>query len=127
MTDDATTKEFIEDASNSWFDVSSDYQQDKAIPSWNLSPQPGPTYFMSGETYYVHILCMESCGDASGPTRFSRNIVYSRSECVGGSKTSDDTLSTLTDALLGAAGIGCADPELYRSGFGPDGRLGNDT
>ena len=89
MTDDATTKEFIEDASNSWFDVSSDYQQDKVVPSWNESPQPGPTYFMSGETHYVHIFCAESCGYPTGPPRFSRSLIYSRSERVGGSKSSD--------------------------------------
>lgn len=104
-----------------WHDVSSDYQQDKAVPSWNESPQPGPTYFMSGETHYAHIFCDESCGEASGPTRFSRNVVYSRSEAVGGAKSSDDTLSTLCDMLLGGVKIGAEDPPVYRSGCEPGG------
>lgn len=28
----------------SWYEDSSDYPQDKAVPTWNPSPQPGPTY-----------------------------------------------------------------------------------
>eukprot|EP00170_Pyropia_yezoensis_P005454 contig_22133_g5468 len=52
-------------ASKDWFEVSSDYQEDKSVPSWNQSPQPGPTYFMSGETHYIHIFCLESCGQAT--------------------------------------------------------------
>lgn len=102
----------------------SDYQQDKSVPAWNLSPQPGPTYFMSGETHYVHIFCVESCGETTGPSRFSRNVVYSRSERVGGAKSSDNTLSTLSDMLLGGECSGVGDPPVYRSGFGPDGALG---
>lgn len=118
------TNDFISRASKDWFEVSSDYQQDKSVPAWNLSPQPGPTYFMSGVTHYVHIFCVESCGETTGPSRFSRNVVYSRSERVGGAKSSDDTLSTLSDMLLGGECIGVGDPPVYRSGFGPDGALG---
>lgn len=122
----AATESIITQASKGWFEVSSDYQQDKAVPSWNQSPQPGPTYFMSGETHYVHIFCAESCGETTGQTRYSRNLVYTRSERVGGSKSSDDTLSTLSDMLLGGLSIGSADPPIFRSGFGVDGLLGAD-
>ena len=114
--DDAVEERLVAAASEEWFEVSSDYQQDKAVPAWNDSPQPGPTYFMSGETHYVHIFCLESCGKTTGPTRFSRNVVYSRNECVGGSKTSDDTLSTLCDVLLGGATVGGEDPPVLRQG-----------
>lgn len=79
--------ELVKHAAKAWFEVYLDYQQDKSVPSWNRSPQPGPTYFMSGETHYVHIFCAESCGEAAGPSRFSRNLVYSLSERVGGSNS----------------------------------------
>lgn len=71
--------------SNAWFEMSSDYQQEKSVPSWNSSPQPKPTNCISGITYYVHIFCAESRGDASGPSRISINIFYTRSKRVGGS------------------------------------------
>jgi len=32
---------FINEACDGWLDVSSDYQQDKQLPSWHESPQPG--------------------------------------------------------------------------------------
>jgi len=108
---------FVSSWGDFWFDISSNYQEDKALPSWNRSPQPGPTYFLSGETHYVHIMCMESCGVTTGASRFSRNLVYTRSECVGGAKCSDDTLSTVSDALLGGSTIGLPSPSLYRTGF----------
>eukprot|EP00170_Pyropia_yezoensis_P001602 contig_6943_g1606 len=119
----ALTDDLISKASKQWFDVSSDYQQDTAVPSRNRSPQPGPTYFMSGETHYGHIFCAERCGETTGPTRFSRNLVYSRSERVGGSKSSDDTLSTLADMLLGGVHLGGGCPPLFRTGYGPDGPI----
>lgn len=34
-------------ASSCWLQISSEYQQDKLIPSCKYSPQPGPTYYMS--------------------------------------------------------------------------------
>ena len=112
-------------SSMEWHVVSSDHQQDKLVPSWNESPQPGPTYFMSGEAHYVHIFCAESCGYPTVPPHFSRNLVYCRSERVGGSKSSVDTLSTLADVLLGGPAIGTEVPPLYRSGYGPEGLLQN--
>ncbi|OSX75235.1 hypothetical protein BU14_0245s0017 [Porphyra umbilicalis] len=118
--DDDKQEALVRAASHDWFDVSSDYQQDKSVPVWNESPQPGPTYFMSGHTHYVHIFCAESCGSANGRPRFSRNNVYTRSEMVGGAKSSDDTMSTLCDLLLGSTTIGVDDPPVYRTGCGPE-------
>lgn len=65
--------ELVQHAAKNWFEVFSDYQQDKGGPSWDRFPQLGPTYFMSGETHYDHIFCAESCGEAAGPSRFSRS------------------------------------------------------
>jgi len=98
--DDDKLEALVRAASHDWFDVSSDFQQDKSVPVWNESPQPGPTYFMSGHTHYVHIFCAESCGSANGRPRFSRINVYTRSEIVGEAKPSDDTISMLCDLLL---------------------------
>lgn len=105
-------------ASSAWHNLSSDYQKDEAVSTWNLSPQPGPTYFMSSVTHYMHIFCDESCGETTGPTRFSRNAVYTRSETVERAKSSDDTLSTLCDMLLGGLDVGTGDRPVYRSGYG---------
>lgn len=110
-------EELILKASVEWFDISSGYQQVHAASSWNKSPQPGPAYFMSGATHCVHMFCAYSCGITTGPSRFSRNLVYCRSERKGGSNSSDDTLSTLCDILPGGARIGCELPPLYRSGY----------
>lgn len=45
--DEAVTPEaietFVQKAKFLKFQLSSDFQQDKLLPSWNLSPQPGPT------------------------------------------------------------------------------------
>lgn len=113
--------QFTRDASSSWLDVSSDYQQDKAVPAWNRSPQPGPTYYLSGMTNYVHIFVLHSCGEAArsdnDDTRLSRNIVYIREESVAGSKGSDDTLSTLSDCLVGSQYPASLQPEVYRKGY----------
>ena len=114
---------FADVVSKGWFEICSDYQQNKSVPCWNASPQPGPTYYMSGLTHYVHILCMDSCGKPSGPSKFSRNIVYTRNEIVGGSKDADDTLSTLTDALLGYEKTICPQPSVFRSGYDHNGRI----
>lgn len=46
--------------------------------------------------------------------------MYTRSETVGGAKSSDDTLSTLCDLLLGSLNIGVDDPPVYRTGYGPE-------
>ena len=116
-------KTFADHASKGWFESCSDYQQDKPIPSWNLSPQPGPTYYMSSLTHYVHILCVESCGMPSGQSKYSRNLIYTRSERVGGSKVADDTLTTLSHALLGYKTATFQQPHLYRTGYEDNGLI----
>lgn len=72
---------------------------------------------MSNVTHYVHILCRHSCGAASVPTRFSRNLVYTRSEEVNGAKTPDDTLNTVADCLLGSTDTLFEQPEMFRTGY----------
>lgn len=118
---DADIARMAASAASLRFEISSDYQQDKAIPAWNLSPQPGPTYFMSSITHYVHIICMDSCGKAFGSSTHSRNVVYARSEETAGHKTCDDTLSTVADALLGSCAPNFPQPRLFRSGYDADG------
>lgn len=104
-----------------------DYQQDKFWPSWNASPQPGPTYFMSHYTAYVHIILSPSLGNADDETKLHRNRMYVRGQCVGNkrlklSKDSNDTVSTINHFLSGAPTTGFS-PPIYRTGYGPLGRL----
>lgn len=94
------TEDTIRKAIEEWYEMSSDCQQNKSVPSWNQLPRTGPKPFISGETHYMHIFCDESAGDTSGLSRYLGYLVYSRIERVGGSKSSDDTLSTLADKLL---------------------------
>ena len=63
-------------ASRLKFCFDSDYQQDKSYPHWGKSPQPGPTYFFSKITNYVHLIVAGSCGISSEPTNFGRNEAY---------------------------------------------------
>lgn len=56
-------EKLVDNASAHEFDISSDYQQDKSILSWNSSPRPGATYFMSAITHYVHIIVLDSLGE----------------------------------------------------------------
>eukprot|EP00171_Calliarthron_tuberculosum_P004486 IDg4486t1 len=120
---DAELNQFCEESSSLWLDVSTDYQQDKAVPSWKESAQPGPTYYLSGVTNYIHIIVIESCGMSTGPTRFSRNLVYIRDERFAGSKTSDDTLSTIADALLSRSSPSAKQPSKFRSGYNAGGKI----
>lgn len=120
---DSDIEAFVLASGDGWFDMSSDYQQDKSFPSWRQSAQPGPTYYLSGVTNYVHIIVQESCGLSTGPTRKSRNIVYIRDERVAGSKTSDDTLSTICDSLLAPPGPTAEQPSKFRTGYDIDGKL----
>jgi hypothetical protein len=110
----------LDEIANFGFAFSSDYQQDKAVPYWGYSPQPGPTYFMSHLTFYVHIICAESLGHADGPSLFGRNRVYTRAQTVGGSKDGNDTLSTIFDFLLDNKSTGVQVPRL-RTGWSEDG------
>eukprot|EP00173_Palmaria_palmata_P005360 Plantae.Rhodophyta-Palmaria_palmata.ctg9365.p2 GENE.Plantae.Rhodophyta-Palmaria_palmata.ctg9365~~Plantae.Rhodophyta-Palmaria_palmata.ctg9365.p2 ORF type:complete len:193 (-),score=33.96 Plantae.Rhodophyta-Palmaria_palmata.ctg9365:81-659(-) len=93
--------------------ISTDYQIDKHVPLWNRSPQPGPTYFMSKKTLFVHIVTVESFGETNGPSGIQRNHVYVREERIGGSKTFDDTVGTFFDCCL----VGLSLSRLSRSCF----------
>lgn len=105
------------------FDMSTDHQQDKVIPCWNRSAQPGATYFMSNVIHYVHIICLHSCGHEAGFTRFSRNMVYTRSEEVNVTKTSDDIISTVADVLLGSKVPKYPPPPMFKSSCNKDGKV----
>jgi hypothetical protein len=107
----AVVRDFIRAAKGFSFCLSTDYQMDKPIPTWGRSPQPGPTYFKSKLTNYVHIICAESCGASNGPSRFARNQVNIRSESIGGSKNSNDTIATVFDYLLVRLEPLCTQPE----------------
>lgn len=98
---DDDIEKFVEVGSGMSFDRSSDYQQDKMLSSWGQSPQARSTYQLTGVTNYVHIICMESCGLPTEPSGHFLNLVYIRDERVGGSISSEDTLSTIAEALLG--------------------------
>ena len=89
------------------FQLGSDYQEEKLIPHWGRSPQPGPTFFLSKRNIHVHILDAPSCGEQKGPTACSKRIIYSRTETDGGSKDSNDTLSTVFDYLYSPAEPTC--------------------
>ena len=121
----STIEKFVKAVSGIALVLSHDYQQDKQYPAWHKSPQPGPTYFMSSITAYVHIFCADSLGLAEGPTRFARNHVYIRPEPVGGSKDSNDTCATLFDFLLGVPEPTTQQPSLFRTGYGPEGAIPN--
>ena len=101
------------------FSIDSDYQQDKATPFWGMSPQPGPTYFFSKETNYLHIANLHACGDADGPTRLARSYFYIRSQQCAGSKDCNDTVCTLFDILAAPPTCSCQQPALFRSGTRP--------
>lgn len=114
---------FANRAARCWTDISSDYQQNKSIPAWNKSPQPGPTYYLSGLKHYVHIICCERFCHSTGPIRFSRNLVYTRSEQVGGAKVSDDKLPTVSNALTGYKTPAFPQPILFRIGYDINGKV----
>jgi hypothetical protein len=75
-------------------------------------PAAGSDLLFSKFTNYVHILCAESCGASTGPSRFARNQVYIRSESIGGSKNSNDTGATVFDYLLARLEPLCSQPEV---------------
>ena len=103
--------------------IASDYQEEKLIPSWKKSPQPGPTFFLSKRNIHVHIIDAPSLGVNSTESRLAKRVIYNRLETVGGSKDSNDTVSTIFDFLFSPVEPTCAQPALYRTGYGPDGAL----
>lgn len=106
------------------FDVSTDFQKDKGMPCWNRSSQPGATYFMSNLTLYVLIHCLYSCGHEVGMSRFSINLEYARSEEGSDAKTSNDTLRTLENALLGSKDPTFSQHLMFRTGYDKDDKIG---
>ena len=117
----AASSHFSGGAGEFEFILGTDYQEEKLLPHWGKSPQPGPTYFMSKRNVHVHILDAPSCGECSGPSRFGRRIVYSRLEEIGGSKDSNDTISTVYDYLLSPHAPTCEQPVMFRTGYNADG------
>lgn len=106
--------------------VEHDYQQDKGVPSYNASAQPGPVYFMSHVTFYLHVVVCHSLGDTEGPTRFHRNHVFTRNQCIGPrrlsvAKGSNDTVSTMMRILDGVPPAPA--PPIYRTGYGEHGPI----
>ena len=116
--------EFVAIAKDYISKFSSDYQMDKLNPAWHGTvAQPGPTYFLSKLTFYVHLLCAESMGECTGGSRFGRNVAYLREEPVGGAKDANDTVSTFFDFLLGRTTPVCKQPEKYRTGYDENGPI----
>ena len=74
----ADAEPFVRLAALLEYGVDSDYQQDKTTPSWRQSDQPGPTYFMSKETNYVHIIIQHCLGSTTGDTRKQRALYMMR-------------------------------------------------
>ena len=105
------------------FGLDSDYQQDKATPNWGKSAQPGPTYFFSKETNYIHIMNAHACGDTDGPSRLSRNFLYIRSQQCAGSKDCNDTVFTMFNVLAAPLNYSCVQPLIFRTGYDEDGPI----
>lgn len=109
---------FLDAASDFKAGLDTDFQMDKYAPHWGKSGQPGPTYFMSHLTYYVHMTTTRTLGDLAGPGRLDANHFYTR-EQAGVSKNSNDTVSTVFHRLHGGAAT--FKPPVFRSGFDVNG------
>lgn len=116
-------EKFADSASKLWVYLSSEYQQDKSIPTWNRFPQLGPTYYPSGLTHYIHIIFFEIFGRSTGTIRFSRNVVYTRNEEIGGAKVGDDNFSAVSNELLDYSHPLCNQLRMYRSGYDQHGPI----
>ena len=116
-------EEVIRLAAQFVYALDSDYQQDKMTPFWGKSPQPGPTYFFSKETNYVHIIIQHALGDKAGPTRIPRCQYYIRTQECAGSKDCNDTVFTIFDMLACPHPPTCTQPQLYRTGYDKEGRV----
>ena len=115
----------IETASSLRFIMASDYQEEKLIPSWKKSPQPGATFFMSKMNIHVHIFDVPSCGVNKDTSKFGKRVIYNRLETVGGSKDSNDTVSTMMDFLFSPPTPTCQQPPMFRTGYNQDGAIAN--
>ena len=103
-----------------------DYKEDSGVPAYHASAQPGPVFFMSHATFYVHVVLSPSLGEPGGPSRLDRNHVYTRAQTLGPrklsvSKGSDDTASTVLSFLLGETLP--LRPSVYRTGYDADGPI----
>ena len=107
--------------------LASDYQEEKLMPSWKASPQPGPTFFFSKRNCHVHILDAPGRGENSSASAIHKRVIYNRMETDGGHKDSNDTVSTVFDYLFSPTRPTCQQPALYRTGYGPDGPLAQTT
>ena len=120
-------KEFISRAARLLFVMEHDYQENKNIPSWNASPQPGPVYFMSSRVFYVHVIVSPSLGLSQGESKYGRNVVYTRDEIITTRKVkvgkySDDTLSTVFHFFSGSPTTGY-EPSIFRTGYDINGKI----
>ena len=64
-------------------------------------------------------------GNLAGPGRFNAHRFYTREQAVGGSKNSDDVVSTVFDRLHGSTSTDTK-PPIYRTGYDEDGRISGD-
>jgi hypothetical protein len=112
--------DFLDVASGFKAGLDTDYQMDKFAPNWGKSGQPGPTYFMSHITYYVHMTTTRTLGDLAGPGRLDANRFYTR-EQAGVSKNSNDTVSTVFHRLH--EGAATFKPPMFRTGFDVNGLI----
>jgi hypothetical protein len=72
---------------------------------------------MSHMTFYIHMITSRMLGSMSdGPGRLNANYFYTRNQSIGGSKDSNDTLSTVFDRLHGGT-ASWINPAMFRSGF----------
>lgn len=83
------------------FDISSDYQQNKPIPAQRDLLQTGPTYYLTAETFFLHIFFANTLGVGNRPTKLGRIIVYTQCKEAADAKTCNETISTLVDLLFG--------------------------
>jgi hypothetical protein len=82
-------------------------------------------FFKSHATIYVHMSSSRTMGDLAGPGRLNAHRFYTREQAVGGSKNSDDVVSTLFDRLHGSTSTDTK-PPIYRTGYDDDGRISGD-
>ena len=77
---------------------------------------------MSHATVYVHMTSSRTLGSLRGDGRLDAHRFYTREQTAGGSKTSDDTVSTIFDRLHGSITTDTK-PPIYRTGYDKEGRI----
>lgn len=80
---------------------------------------------MSHATVYVHMTSSRTLGSLRGDGRLDAHRFYTREQTAGGSKTSDDTVSTIFDRLHGSITTDTK-PPIYRTGYDKEGRICGD-